>query len=487
MTTQKMHSSFYLLICQTFLKSYMLRNVLLATASLFIACQPAFCQSPEKINLDKIILVVGDHVSLQSELNQTIMEYKMQDPNVSDTIACTVLDGILTKYLLCEQAARDSVTISDEEVEANLDNRIRYMEQQYGSPEQMEATIGKTVFQLKEEYRPFFKSIMLSQRMQGQLQNNVKVSPAEVRTFFDKIPKDSLPSYPSMVEVGQIVLSPVASVEAQEYAKQQLIDIRKQIIDGKADFETMAGIYSKDPGSKDKGGDLGDVTRDAMVPEFSAAGFRLQNGEISEPVKTTFGYHIIQMVQRKGEKAHLRHILIAPLVTSPDIAVCQARLDSIRTLVTSGKMTFMEAVKTFSTDDATKNSGGMVVNPQTGSSLLTIEELGGELAIAVGNLKVNDYSAVNVYDAIEGNPVSSNTPNENKRCRFVYLKRNTEPHVANLEQDFNRIQQVALENKRSKYIFDWVDSKIGDFYIYVDPAFSNCAGIKKWMTTKEKE
>jgi peptidyl-prolyl cis-trans isomerase SurA len=438
-------------------------------------------------NIDKIVVIVGDHVALQSEINQTLKEYQQQNVELSDTTSCAIIEGMLTKYLLCEQAARDSISVTNEEVEANLDNRIRYMEQTYGSPEKMEEVLGKNTYQLKEEYRRFFKDLMTSQRMQQNVQTGVKISPAEVRAFYDKIPKDSLPMYPSMIEVGQIVLAPQASAEAAEYAKQQLLDIRKQITEGKADFETMSGIYSQDPGSKDLGGNLGMVGRDDMVAEFSAAAFRLQNGEISEPVKTKFGYHIIQMVQRMGEKAKLRHILIKPAITSIDVAECKTKLDSIKALVTDSKMTFIEAVRKFSTDDASKNSGGMIINQNTGSSLLTIDELGAELAIAVSGLKVGDYSDVKIFDGAEGNPTSSATANENKQCRFLFLKNSNEPHTADLQQDFNRIQQVALEEKRNRFIGNWVDGKISDFYIYVDPAYRNCSMMSKWLITKNKD
>jgi peptidyl-prolyl cis-trans isomerase SurA len=447
----------------------------------------AFAQTIEKKNIDKIIVVVGDHVALQSEVNQVMAEYLQQDANMPDTMNCTILEGILTKYLLCEQAARDSVMVSDEEVEANLENRIRYMEQQYGSAEEMERITGKTEFQIKDDYRRFFKDLMISQRMQGQIQQNVKISPAEVRTFFDKIPKDSLPMYPSMVELGQIVLAPTASQEADDYTKQRLLELKKDIMEGKSDFETMASIYSQDPGSKDLGGNLGIVTRDQMVPEFSAAGFRLQNGEISDPVKTKYGYHIIQMMQRMGEKAKMRHILIKPTITASDVANCQQKLDSIRTLVVSGKMTFITAVNKFSTDENTKNTGGMIVNPSTGSSLLTIEELGADLALSVGELKPGEYSSVKIFDAAEGQPTSSATINENKQCRFLYLKNMNEPHIANISTDFNRIQLVALEDKRNKFIYNWVDTKIGDFYIYIDPSYQDCTSIDKWMKARNKE
>jgi peptidyl-prolyl cis-trans isomerase SurA len=460
----------------------MLHKIVLSIAF----CLSAFTVSAQqKQNLDKIIVVIGDHIALQSEVNQVAKEYEQSGIEITDSVRCSIVESILTKYLLCEQAALDSVSVSDEEVEANLNNRLRYMENAYGGLEQMEAVLGKSSFLIKEEYRRFLKDIMISQRIQGQLQQGVKISPAEVRAFYEKIPKDSLPTYPSMVECGQIVISPVASKEAEDYVKQQLADIKKQILEGKAEFETMASIYSSDPGTKNVGGNLGVVSRDEMVPEFSAAGFRLQNNEISDPVKTKYGYHIIQMMQRMGEKAKLRHILIKPTITSGDITACQAKLDSIRTLITSGKFTFNEAVGKFTDDDVTKNTGGMVVNPQSGSSLLTMDELGAELAIAVGNMKVGDYSTVQTYDAAENQPVTTATSKENLQCRILFLKSITEPHVADLNKDFNRIQQVALDDKKNKYIFNWVENKTTDFYIKIDPEYATCPILNKWQQQKK--
>jgi peptidyl-prolyl cis-trans isomerase SurA len=447
----------------------------------------AIAQTSTKKNIDKIVVIVGDHVALQSEIDQVILETAQAGREVSDSLDCEVVDGILAKYLLCEQAARDSVMIADEEVEANLDNRIRYMESSYGSAEKMEEVTGKTSYQIKDEYRRFIKDLMISQKMQAQVQQGVKISPVEVRSFFEKIPTDSLPQYPSMLEVGQIVIAPIANAEAQEYAKQQLNDIRKQMLEGKADFETMASIYSADPGSKDLGGALGIVTRDQMVPEFSAAGFKLQNGEICEPVKTSFGYHIIQMVQRMGEKAKLRHILIKPTITASDVAAAQAKLDSVRNLIVSGKYTFTEAVAKFSTDDATKSSGGMIINPNSGSSLLTTDELGPEVALVANDMKPGEYSAVKIFDGSEGQPTSSATANENKKCRIIFLKNRNEPHRADINKDFNRIQQVALDDKRSRFMNNYVDEKIGDFYIYIDPAFNKCSKVAKWNSAKKAE
>ncbi len=434
-------------------------------------------------NLDKIVLVVGDHIALQSDINQLYNEYKAQDPNMDDSMVCGIIENTLTKYVLCEQAAKDSILVSEEEVEGTLDNRLRYMMQAYGSQEAMERTVGKSVFQIKEEYRRFFKDQILAQKMQGQVVSTVKVTPAEVRAFFDKIPKDSLPTYPSMMEVGQIVFKPVANKEVEDYTKQQLLDIRKQILEEGADFATLAGIYSADPGSKDLGGNLGVVSRDELVPEFSGAAFKLQNGETSMPVKSPFGYHLIQMIQRMGEKAKIRHILIKPTITSVDIETCKVKADSVKNLITSGKMTFQDAVAKFTQDEFSKTTNGMFVSQATGSSLVSIEELDANVAAEVTSMKVGDYTAAMAYD-VEGNPLSSTTKNENKQVRFLYLKTITEPHVADLKTDFARIQKVALEEKSGKHLSTWIENKTDQFYIFIDENYQDCTINSKVKSKK---
>lgn len=428
--------------------------------------------------MDKVVAVVGDHVILQSDVNNTFADYLRQDPSLGDTVKCSILEGLLSKNLLCEQALRDSITVGEEEVEGQLDNRIRYFIQQYGSEERMQQVIGKTTYQLKDDYRKIFHDDILANRMQNQVMANVKISPAEVRTYFAGIPKDSLPFFPSQVEVGQIVLTPIANKIAEDYAQQQLIDIRAQILAGTTDFETMAGIYNSDA-TKDIGGDLGIMTREELVPEFSAVAFKLQNGEISMPVKTKFGYHLIQMVKRMGEKARLRHILIRPTVTTEEIDACVAKLDSIKTLIESGKMSYIEAVNKFSTDDRTKMNGGMFSNYNTGSSLMTQEELEPEVLLEVNKLTPGTYSDVKVF--------ATDPKGEDKQCRIIYLKNITEPHQADINKDYSRIQAAALAEKQNKYLVEWIETKIGEFYINVDEEYLQCKIIDRWMKAKTKE
>jgi peptidyl-prolyl cis-trans isomerase SurA len=422
--------------------------------------------------IDKIVAIVGDRIVLQSDVNQSINEYLRANPGEdSDTLKCSMIENIMSQHLLCEQAERDSVTVGEEEVEGNLENRLRYFVQQYGSEEKMEEVLGKTMYQLKDDYRKILKDMLLAQRMQSSLITNVKISPAEVRAFYEKIPKDSLPFYPAQLEVGQLVMAPIPGKESEAYAKKQLLEIREEIVSGKSSFETMAGIYSQDPGTKDIGGDLGLVTRDAMVTEFSSAAFRLQNNEISNIVKTEFGYHIIQMVQRQGEKAKLRHILLKPIITSEDINVCKAKIDSVHAEVMAGRLSFNTAVGKFSADKASKSTGGIITNQNSGSSQLSTDELEPGVAMAVADMKPGTYSSTSVYkDLATGDDL----------CRFIYLKNISEPHIANMKEDYGKIMQVALAEKQNRYLSTWVSSHLDKFYIKLEPEFAACENLKKW-------
>ena len=424
--------------------------------------------------LDKIIVKVGkNRIVLMSDLEMQLAQATQQMPGSNeDSLRCALLHRMVLEKMLMEQADRDSVNVSDEDVEGQLDNRIRYFTQVYGSKEKLEQISGKTIYQLKEDYREIIRDQMMGEKVQGTILEHVKITPAEVDAFYKKIPKDSLPLFPSTVEVGQIVIEPPVSLEMEEYAHQKIEDIRKDIISGKMNFETAAGFYSDDPGSRDNGGLYEAVEKNGpFAPEFKAAAFRLQNGEISPIVKTTFGYHIIQMVNRKGDAADLRHILIKPTITSSDYNKALAKLDSIRKIIVSGKMTFPEAVGKFSTDEGAKRNGGMVSDPTTGSTILDETKLDQGMVLMLDTLKVGEYSGAHIY---------MNEQRE-KSCRIVYLRNRTAPHAANLKDDYGKIQEVALAQKKQNKLQSWVVSKVPSFYLWIAPDYRNCELIKDWV------
>lgn len=432
----------------------------------------------QKENLDRIIAIVGDKIILRSELDAAVEDFRRESQGeLSDSVPCLILDQYLAQKVLIEQAARDSVIVSDEEIEGNLDNRIRYFIAQYGSEEKLEEMAGKSVYQLKDEYRNMFRDKLTADRMQQSIMGSVKITPQEVRVFYDKIPADSLPFFPSMLEVGQIVFRPDVNKDVEQYAIEKLEGIRKDIIAGRSAFDVMAGVYSEDPGSKDNGGELGIIGRDELVPEFAAAAFRLQNGEISPVVKTKFGFHIVQMMNRQGEKAKLRHILVKPLITSDMVKVAMAKADSVRVELLTGKLKFSEAVGKYTSDDATKITGGMFTDPQTGGSLIAPDLLDPSVALQVSEMKPGEFSQpMEFSDAQSGD----------RLVRILYLKNRTEPHRANLKDDYSRIQSVAFEEKRNRCLQEWLNEKIPGFYVMLDPEYRDCPLLQKWVKAAER-
>jgi len=422
---------------------------------------------------DRIVAVVGkNRIVLQSDLDVQFATYKAQDPTLSDTLKCNLLQQMIIQKLLVEQAERDSLLVSDEDVEGTIENRIRQFIRQYGSKEKLEEVAGKTVYQLKDENRDLFKEQLMAEKMQSKILENVKITPAEVQSFYNKIPVDSLPFYPASVEVGQIVIDPPVSRELDEYARKKLEDIRNQVVNEGKSFETLAGLYSDDPGSRDNGGRYNDISRTGggWAPEFVAAAFKLQNGEVSPIVKTQFGYHIIQMISRKGEVADVRHILIRPERTSADFKSAMEKLDSVRSLLVAGRYSFSEAVGKFSTDEAAKSTGGMIVDPQTGSAQLEIDKLDPAMVLMLDTMKLGSFSQPQLFTTDRGE----------KSLRIVYLKSRTEPHKANLKDDYSKVQQVALQQKQARKTEEWLMQRLPNYYIKIDPEYTSCHAFDRW-------
>ncbi len=419
---------------------------------------------------NKIIGQVGNKIILQSDLNEMYNQEKQNRPDLQESDKCGMLYNLLAQQILIEQAGRDSVIVTDEEVENILENRIRSMMQQYGSKEAFEeANGGRTIYQLKEEFRSFFKDKSIADKMQSQIMDKVKVTPQEIDAFFKGLPADSLPPYPATVEMGQIVIKPKVAPEIDALAKEKLEGIRKDIVDNGRSFATMAGLYSMD-GTKDNGGEM-DITRKEVDPQFASAAYRLQPGEISPVVKSRFGYHIIQMVRRMGDEAKVRHIIIIPEVTNVDLQQSIKKLDSIRADLVSGKLTFPEAVGKYSTDDQSKMTGGMIYNANTGSNVLAIEGMDPQMAKVVGELKVGEYSQPQIFT----------DPYGSRATRILYLKSRTDPHILNMKDDYADIQRAALAKKQTSYINDWIMQRVDSYYIKIDPEYQDCPALKGWV------
>lgn len=421
---------------------------------------------------NKIIGQVGNKIILQSDLNEMYNQEKMGNPNAGDAEKCNLFYTLMAQQILIEQAGRDSVIVTDEEVESILDNRIRVMMQQYGSKEAFEeANGGRTIYQLKEEYRSFFKDKTIADKMQGEIMNKVRVTPQEIEAFFKSQPKDSLPLRPATVEMGQIVIKPAVDPEIDQLAKEKLEGIRKDIVENGRNFGTMAGLYGMD-GTKDHGGEL-EINRKEVDPQFASAAFRLQPGEISPVIKSKFGYHIIQMIRRMGEDAKVRHIVIVPEVTNVDLQKSLKKLDSVRADLVSGKLSFAEAVGKYSTDEQSKMTGGMLYDNNTGSPVLTIDGMDREMSQMVGEMKIGEYSQPQIF--VEN-------PNTGSRAtRILFLKNRTDPHVLNMKDDYADIQRAALAKKQTEYLQEWINERIDSYYIKIDPEYQHCSEMKNWV------
>lgn len=424
---------------------------------------------PKKVVADKIIAVVGNKIVLKSDIDNAILDMQRQGVDVPDNAKCLTLQQSMGIKALVLQAEKDSLPVSDEEVESDIDNQIRYFISQYGSKDELERVAGKSVYQLKEDFKEGFRDRKLAAAMRSKIVEDIKITPIEVKNYFEKIPTDSLALYETEVEIGQIIIYPKASREAEEYSIEQLNEYKKQAENGK-DFGTIASINTDDPGSKANGGryEINRTQRDLDGTWLSKA-FSLKEGQISSPFKSKFGYHIIKMESRAGDDAVIRHILKIPQVTQFEMKSGFQKMDSIRANLISGTIDFGTAVNRYSDDEASKFTGGMVQGPN--GNFLTIDQLDKTLVGMLKDLKVGEYSQ----------PISYTDERGKQAVRLVYLKSQTQPHRENMKDDYDKIAQRALEEKKEAALEKWFDAHIKNYYIKIDNEYKDCEVLQKWQ------
>ncbi len=401
-------------------------------------------QGQEKQYIDRIIAVVGGNITLQSELETQYLQMLASGYEPDDDSKCILFEELLYGNLLLHRAKIDSLSVTASEVEDEMERRLGYFIAQLGSQEKLEEYYEKSILEIKDEFRDLIKEQLLSQRMQQGITGDSKVTPSEVRLYFNKIPTDSLPHINAEVELGRIMRRPIITEEQHKQAKDKAEELRQRVLDGES-FRALATLYSEDPGSAKKGGDLGFFERGMMVPEFDAVAFRLKEDSVSEVVKTDFGYHVLQMMERRGEQINVRHILIRAKTSAEDLELARQFLDSIHQVLKNEEMTFAEAAEQFSDDEESKMNGGMMFNPQTGAPAFDMEQLGSidqRLFLTVEDLKPGDISKA----------VKTQSPDGKESYNLFYLKSQTEPHVANMKDDYQRIQQAALAEKQNRVI-----------------------------------
>ncbi|HEY1041064.1 MAG TPA: peptidylprolyl isomerase [Bacteroidia bacterium] len=434
--------------------------------------------------VDKVIGVVGKHIILQSEYYSNVQEFVKNGFKVNDSLKSRIYEDLLFQKLLLAQADKDSIVVKDEQVDAELDRRMAYYLNQFGSEENFYSFYGKSSQAYKEELRDDVKDQMVAQQMQSKVVGDVKVTPSEIRLYFNSIPVDSLPLINSEVEIGQLVMKPEVSPDAKKAALEKIQGLRKRVLEyistngaSGSSMTTVATIYTDDPGSARTGGIYNGIMRGQFVPEFDAIAFKLKPGDISEVFETMYGYHFMKLISRKGDLIDVQHILIAPKIDNNDIVLAKQRIDSVYEAVVKKEITFCEATQRFSQDKDSKNNCGTIVNNAAGTTRFDVNELGEidqNLVFLLDKLNVGDITKPTAYQT-----------NEQKQAfRVLYLKTRTQPHVANMKDDYQRIQGMAMMDKQKKIITEWISKKSKSNYIKVDPEFQNGIFEYNWNFPK---
>ncbi len=418
--------------------------------------------------VDEIIAKVDNYIILESDLSIAYREYLSRGNSQSTNSKCTVLEGLIVNKLLLAKAEIDSVVVDEAQVDAQLDSRLNVMINQIGSVEKIEEYYGKSLDEFKVEIRGDIKEQLIMGEMQRTITADLEVTPREVQKFFKNIPKDSLPFYSTQVQVGQIVKYPEMSREAKNSIKDRLNGLRERILEGE-DFSQIAKLYSQEPGAKTTGGNIGYFKRGQLAPEYEATALKLKKGEISKPVETDFGFHIIELLNRRGNEFNTRHILIRPSFTKKDMARTTDYLDSLRNIILGDSITFETAAKEYSDDMMTSSSGGYFLDPESGGTKISVEELEPNVFFTIDTMKIGSITKPMVFTKQDGSDAA----------RILYYKDRVRPHQANLNLDYQRIKQAALNKKRGEVLDKWFSEAQGEVFVIIDDTYNNCQILKK--------
>lgn len=438
----------------------------LKTATLALSCLlalPAAAQTLKNPVLDGIIVKVDNQIVLRSELEIMHAQAIASGQPATPGLKCEILEQLVLNKLMLARAEADSIVVADDQVKSELDRRMAYFVAQVGSEQKLEEYYNKTIKQLKDDLSKQVRDQLVMQKMQDQITGNLSVTPAEVAKYFRRIPQDSLPYFSTEVEVGQIVKIGKPSRKNRDEAKARLEEIKKRIEKGE-DFATLARKYSEDPASAADGGNLGFFKKKELVPEYEAAALKLDPNQLSAVVESQFGFHLIQLLERRGEEFNTRHILIKPAASSVDMAETAESLNKLRTRILQDSVSFAKAAKDNSDDRNTKNSGGLFVNPQTGSSFVPLDKIDPAIFFTIDTMKVGQITK----------PLPYRTEDGKEAQRIIYLKSKTPPHQANLRDDYQKIAVAALAEKRNNALDEWFDKNRSLVFLEVSPDFVNC-------------
>lgn len=413
--------------------------------------------------VDKIIAKIDNYIVLKSELEGTYQNYLADGNAPSSDAKCDLLNRLIINKLMVAKAEIDSVVVTDDEVDQNTTRRMQLILQNSGnSPEELERAYGKTMDEIRLDLRDQIREQLLGNEMTHTITKDISVTPAEVRRFYNKIPEDSLPFYSSDVEIAQIVRVAKVSEKQKEAARQKLIEIRDRIARGE-NFNELAKKFSEDPSAQYNGGEMGFVGRGAMVPSFEATAFKLRKGEISMPFESPFGFHIMQLIDRRGNEYNSRHILISAAPSEDDIIRTEKFIDSLRTRIVSDSIDFLKAAKEYSDDQATKGQGGFFTDAD-GGTRISIKEIDPVVYFTIDTMKIGNISR----------PIRYRTDDGKDAVRILFFKTKLPPHQANLKDDWHRIQAAALAEKKDKALDKWFNKARGDVFISIDPEYNFC-------------
>lgn len=437
----------------------------------------SFAQQPENNPdvVDKVIAVVGQNMIKKSELETAYLQQKMNSNFIIENEyerRCDILEGMLINKLMLHQAEVDSVEVTEDEVNREMDNRIRYMISAYGSQEMLEKQMRRSLSEIKSYYKDVIKENIMIAQIEQKLTGSITVTPREVVDFYNSIPKDSLPTIEQEYVFSQIVKTPEVSEEEKERVKSKLNEYRDRILKG-SKFSTIATLYSEDPASAKKGGELGFFSRGQMVGEFENAAFALQDGEISPIIETKYGYHIIQMIERRGNQVNCRHILLQPKVTPQQLQEAYDQLEQIKKEIDNGEITFEEAILKYS-DDASKINEGLIINPYNASAIFSKDAINE----TIFNVDKVDFESMKEGEITK--PIRFKTELSDA-YRLIKINRKTDAHEVDLTLDYDKIQASALDNKKTEIIKEWANKRLKKTYVKIDADYQGCDFKLNWI------
>lgn len=420
-------------------------------------------------SIDKVEAIIGDEIILRSDIESQYLQYLSQGNLKSEEVRCEIIEDLLFQKLLINQAKLDSIEISEEEVEVEILKRLNYFESQLGSIQKVEEYFSKSKSEIELELGKVIHDQFLAQKIQGTISNNVKVTPAEVRDFFNNQNKSDIPLIPTKVEISHIVIKPEITSEQKDKIRTKLNSFRDRVYKGE-DFKVLATLYSDDPGSATRGGELGFVSRGDLVPEFERAAFKLKSGEISEVVESQFGFHIVQLIERRGEQINVRHILLKTKASSTALHNAKLKVEEIEQEIKDGKISFDQAIEKYSNDES-KNNNGLLLNANTMSTMHTFDDMSLALKLVVEKLSEGSISKPEVIQLVD----------ETKAYRILRLNKKIDSHIANLVDDFSIIKEFAIKIKQQAEISNWIDKTIDETYIKINDSIIKCEFKNKWI------